>query len=108
MPSQPCLQVHGISGSTQQQQYLLGSVSASPWNAAGTVLLALEPRLSNNKLGLGFLTASNTSTGVQSLVCAASQHLQLKFLRRLRCLIAATLTSPSPVLKPGVQCQRHA
>lgn len=59
----PSLQVRRVSHGHQQDQFLLGSYSTSPWSSSGAAMLALKPKPQDNKLSIGLLKASNTTAG---------------------------------------------
>ncbi|KAL3156023.1 hypothetical protein ABBQ32_013011 [Trebouxia sp. C0010 RCD-2024] len=63
-PSKPLLphgKVRRVSHGNQQDQFLLGSYSTSPWSNSGLAMLALKPKAQDNKLSIGLLKASNTT-----------------------------------------------
>lgn len=64
------LQVRRMSHGSQQDQFLLGSYSASPWSSSGSAMLALKPKPQHNKLSIGLLKASNTTGGSFPHACS--------------------------------------
>jgi len=58
-----CWQVRRLSHGNQQDQYLIGSYSTSPWSTSGSMMLALKPKAQDGKLSIGLLKASNTTEG---------------------------------------------
>ena len=63
------MQVRRMSHGSQQDQFLLGSYSTSPWSNSGSAMLALKPKPQHNKLSIGLLKASNTTGGRSPHAC---------------------------------------
>ena len=59
-----------MSHGSQQDQFLLGSYSASAWSNSGSAMLALKPKSQHNKLSIGLLKASNTTGGSFPHACS--------------------------------------
>lgn len=59
------LQVRRLSHGNQQDQFLLGCYSTSPWSTSGSMMLALKPKAQDSKLSIGLLKASNATEGAE-------------------------------------------
>ena len=104
------MQVRRMSHGSQQDQFLLGSYSTSPWSNSGSAMLALKPKPQHNKLSIGLLKASNTTGGRSPHACgipplSACRNLSVQLSAARIPSVCALFSFQSPVCLPTASFQ---